>query len=131
MALAVALALLAVLLAGPVPGWLAGSAAALRHPGLALLAWQAVGAGTGLAAVGAALVLGGSGSPVATVGLVAGVALAGYLLAVTAWVTVRTVARRRSHRGLLDLVGTPIAALPGGRLLDSRTPMASAPCKRT
>jgi Zn-dependent protease with chaperone function len=123
-ALAVALALLATLLAGPVPAWLAGSAAALRHPGPAVLAWQAIGAGTGLAAVGAALVLAASGTPAAGAGLVAGVALAGYLLAVTAWVTVRTLARRRSHRGLLDLVATPIAALPGGRLLDSGTPMA-------
>ena len=126
-ALAAVLALLAAVLAGPVPVWLAGSAAALRHPGPALLAWQAIGAGTGLAAVGAALVLAAGaarGSPLAVAGLVAGVALAGYLVAVTAWVTVRTLVRRRSHRGLLDLVGTPIAALPGGRLLDSRTPMA-------
>src|SRR5688500_3449537 len=113
-ALAVALALLAALLAGPVPAWLAGSAAAPRHPVAAVLAWQAIGAGTGFAAVGAGLALAASGSPVAGVGLVAGVALAGYLVTVTAWVTVRTLARRRSHRGLLDLVGTPIATLPGG-----------------
>jgi Zn-dependent protease with chaperone function len=122
--LAVALALVAALLAGPVPGWLAGSAAALRHPGPALLAWQAIGAGTGLAAIGSAFALAASGSPVAGVGLVTGVALAGYLVAVTAWVTVRTLVRRRNHRGLLDLVATPIAALPGGRLLESGTPMA-------
>lgn len=123
-ALAVALAVLAALLAGPVPAWLAGSARALRHPGPALLAWQAIGGGTGLAAIGAALALAASGSPVSVVGLVAGLALAAYLVGVTAWVTARTLARRRSHRGLLDLVATPIAALPGGRLLESGTPMA-------
>jgi len=123
-ALTVALAVAAAALAGPVPAWLAGSPAALRHPGPVLLAWQAVGAGTGLAAVGAALAFAASGSRAAMAGLVAGVTLAAYLVTVTAWVTVRTLARRRSHRGLLDLVATPIAAVPGGRLLESGTPMA-------
>jgi Zn-dependent protease with chaperone function len=71
-----------------------------------------------------ALALAASGSPLAAAGLAGGLALAAYLVAVSAWVTARTLARRRSHRGLLDLVGTPIAALPGGRLLESGTPMA-------
>jgi Zn-dependent protease with chaperone function len=123
-ALAVALLLLAVLLAGPVPARLAASTAALRRPAPAVLAWQAIGAGTGLAAIGAALALAASGTPAAGIGLLAAAGLAGYLVTVTAWVTARTLARRRSHRDLLDLVGTPIAALPGGRLLPSATPMA-------
>ena len=39
-------------------------------------------------------------------------------------VTIRTLAQRRRHRRLLDLVGTPLPALPGGLLLDSTTAMA-------
>lgn len=117
--IALVLALLAFLLAGPVPHLLARSRTALRHPVPALLAWQAIGAGTGLAAIGFLWAV-GSGA----VGLAAGALLAGYLLAVSARVTVRTLARRRSHRDLLDLVGTPLPALPGGRLLISGTPVA-------
>lgn len=122
--IAAALAVAAVLLAGPVPYLLARSRTALRYPVPALLAWQAIGAGTGLATVGAAVAVGVGEGPVAAVALGGGVLLAGYLLAVSAWVTVRTSARRRSHRDLLDLVGTPLPALPGGRLLDSGTPVA-------
>ncbi len=116
---AVFLALLALILAGPVPVRLARSRTALRHPVPALLLWQAIGACTGLAAIGAAVT-----GFVGVVGLALGALLAGYLLAVSAWVTVRTLARRRSHRDLLDLVGTPLPALPGGRLLISGTPVA-------
>lgn len=122
--IAAALAVTALLLAGPVPYLLARSGTALRHPVPALLAWQAIGACTGLAAVGAALAVGAGEGPLAAVALGGGVLLAGYLLAVSAWVTVRTLARRRSHRDLLDLVGTPMPALPGGRLLVSGTPVA-------
>jgi Zn-dependent protease with chaperone function len=123
-AVAVGLFLTALALAGPVPHRLARSRTALRHPVPALLAWQAIGACTGLAAIGAALAVGTGDGTSALVGLVVAALLAGYLLAVSAWVTVRTLARRRSHRDLLDLVGTPLPALPGGRLLVSGTPVA-------
>jgi Zn-dependent protease with chaperone function len=122
--IALALLLTALILAGPVPYGLARSRAALRHPVPALLAWQAIGACTGLAAVGAALAVGTGDGPFALAALGAGTLLAGYLLTVSAWVTVRTLARRRSHRDLLDLVGTPLPALPGGRLVVSAAPMA-------
>lgn len=121
---ALGLLVVALVLAGPVPYRLARSRTALRHPVPALLAWQAIGACTGLAAVGAALTVGAGDGPFALVALGAGVLLAGYLLTVSAWVTVRTLARRRSHRDLLDLVGTPLPALPGGRLVVSAAPVA-------
>jgi len=119
--IAVALLALAALLVWPVPAILARSPAALRHPAAALVAWQAVGLASGLALIGAGVAYGLSG-PLWMVG-VAG-AFAAYLLLVAARVTVRTLRRRRRHRALLDLVGTPWPALPGGRLLDSPTAMA-------
>jgi Zn-dependent protease with chaperone function len=122
--IALTLVVAVLLLAGPVPYRLARSRTALRHPVAALLAWQAVGACTGLAAVGAALAIGTGDGMLGVAGLGAGALLAGYLLAVSAWVTVRTLARRRSHRDLLDLVAAPLPALPGGRLLVSGTPVA-------
>lgn len=112
---ALLLAGLAVALAWPAPYALARSRTALRHPVAALLAWQAIGAGAGLAAIGAGLAAGGP---------VAAAPVAAYLLGMSAWVTVRTLARRRSHRDLLDLVGTPMPSLPGGRLVVSGTPVA-------
>ncbi|GGJ94255.1 hypothetical protein GCM10010123_25100 [Pilimelia anulata] len=124
--LAAALAALAVLLAGPVPGRLAGSAAALRRPGPAVLAWQCVGAASGLAGIGALLAYGHSGGPLAGAGRVGAAGLAAYLVAVTGVVLVRTVRRRRAHRELLDLVAAPLPAVPGGRVLDS--PAATAYC---
>jgi hypothetical protein len=107
-----------------VPAWLAGSPAALRHPAPRCWHGRRSVPAPGSPRVGAALAFAASGSRAAMAGLVAGVTLAAYLVTVTAWVTVRTLARRRSHRGLLDLVATPIAAVPGGRLLESGTPMA-------
>jgi Zn-dependent protease with chaperone function len=60
------------------------------------------------------------------VALVGALGLAGYLLLMAGLVIVRTVRHRRRHRHLLDLVGHPLPALPGGRLLDS--PTATAYC---
>lgn len=116
---------LAAALLWPVPRLLAGRRLALRHPGWALLAWQAVGLASGLSLIGAGLVY-GVDSPhwTGAVALVAALALAGYLLAVAARLAVRTIGYRRRHRELLDLVGRPMPALPGGRILDSPTAMA-------
>ncbi len=121
------LAVLGVVLIWPVPSLLARSVLALRHPVAALLLWQAVGLGTGLSAVGAGIAywLSHRSGPSLAVG-VAAVAVALYLLAVMITVTVRTLARRRRHRMVLDLVGTPLPALPGGRVLDSAMLVDSA-----
>jgi Zn-dependent protease with chaperone function len=123
--IALGLALFAVVLIWPVPTLLARSGAALRHPVAALLLWQAIGLGTGLSAIGAGLTYGLSRRSALGVASVA-VALAAaiYLLGVAILVTARTLAQRRRHREVLDLVGTPMPALPGGRLLDSTTAMA-------
>src|SRR6185503_1185283 len=92
-----------------------------RHPAAALVAWQVVGLGSGLALIGSGVAYGLNG-PLWMVGVAA--AFAAYLLVVAARVTIRTLRRRRRHRAVLDLVGTPWPALPGGRLLDSPTAMA-------
>jgi Zn-dependent protease with chaperone function len=116
-----ALLVLAALLLWPVPAVLARSRAALRHPAPALVAWQAVGLASGLALIGAGVAYGLTG-PLWMAGVAA--VFAAYLLAVAARVSVATLRRRRRHRAVLDLVGTPWPALPGGRLLDSPTAMA-------
>jgi Zn-dependent protease with chaperone function len=127
--IALGLALLAAVLIWPVPTLLARSGAALRHPVAALLLWQGIGLGTGFAAIGAGLAYGFSHrSALATTAVLAAFVVAVYLLAVAVVVTGRTLAQRRRHRQVLDLVGTPLPALPGGvkggLLLDSTTAMA-------
>ena len=124
---ALILASVTVALVWPVPVWLASSRRALRHPAWALVAWQLVGLASGLTAIGALLAY-GLNTPLWTrwVALAAAAGLAGYLLAVAVRVGLRTARHRRRHRELLDLVGHPLPALPGGRLLDS--PTATAYC---
>jgi Zn-dependent protease with chaperone function len=123
--IALGLALLAAVLIWPVPTLLARSGAALRHPVAALLLWQGIGLGTGFAAIGAGLVYGLTHrSVLATTAVLAAFVVAVYLLAVAVVVTGRTLAQRRRHRQVLDLVGMPLPALPGGLLLDSTTAMA-------
>lgn len=125
-ALTLLLAGATVLLLGPVPARLARSRRALRHPGPALAAWQAVGLASGFAVIGAGVSYGVE-SPQWTHRAVLALAVmfAGYLLAVAVRVTVRTMRHRRRHRDLLDLVSSPMPLdLPGGRLLDSSTAMA-------
>jgi len=119
--IALGLAALTVVLLWPVPFLLARSHLALRHPAAALVAWQAIGLGTGLAAICAGLAYGLAGPSPAP--LVATAALGAYLLGVAAWVGARTLVRRRRHRAILDLVSTPLPEFPGGRLLDSPTAM--------
>lgn len=125
--LAAGLAVVAALLVWPVPALLARSRAALRNPVTALLLWQGIGLATGLCAIGAGLAYGLDRSGPAALrypALAAAGLLAGYLLAVAGWVAARTMRQRRRHRWMLDLVGTPMPALPGGRLLRTTAAMA-------
>jgi Zn-dependent protease with chaperone function len=127
--IALALLGLTVFLVWPVPALLARTPWSLRHPVAALVAWQAVGLASGIAAIGSGLAHGLSSDPTppqwtVLAALVAALALAAHLLAVAARVTWRTVRHRRRHRQVLDLVGSPLPAMPGGRLLDSPTAMA-------
>jgi Zn-dependent protease with chaperone function len=135
-----------VLLAEPVSRALAGARWPARDPVGALLVWQAVGLAGGLSLVGAGIVYGlaalGPSLPAAlgalaagptavlwlgldhALALLAGLALAGWLLAVLAVTTSRTLRARRRHRDLLDVLATPWPAVPGARVLDHPVPVA-------
>ena len=143
---AAALAVLAVLLAWPVPALLARAGWTRRDPLVALVCWQAVGLAGGLSMIGALLVHGlapwGTSVPGAAWALLRGRAavdpvrgdhwgaltLAGVLavelvgVLLLSWV--RTTRTRRRHRALLELVVRPAIDVPDARLLDHPAPVA-------
>jgi len=145
-ATAASLAVLAVLLAWPVPAMLARARWARRDPLVALVCWQAIGLAGGLSMIGALLVHGlapwgrallpagwsllsgrravdpvrGDHWVALTLAGVLAVELVGVLL--LSWV--RTTRTRRRHRALLELVVQPSAALPDTRLLEHPAPVA-------
>ena len=140
------LLVLGVLLAEPVSRALAAADWPARDPVGALLVWQAVGLAGGLALVNAGVVFGlaplgpNLGTALAAVAarpsavrqldadhlvlLVAGLVLAGWLLAVMAVTTRRVLRVRRRHCDLLDVLATPWPAVPGARVLDHPQPVA-------
>ena len=145
----IALALLAVALAWPVPLWLAHSRWPTRAPGLALLLWQSIALAGGLSMIGALLtyglvpfgtdlVSGVSGffdavirrDAAARAGLLHVAALAGaallsiHLLLNLALTVIRTDRDRRRHRRLLELLGRQDPTNPRTRILDSPLPVA-------
>ena len=145
-ATAAALAVLAALLAWPVPALLARARWPRRDPLVALVCWQAIGLAGGLSIIGALLVHGlapwGHFAAEAGWSLLAGhparetvrgdhwvaLTLAGVLafeligVLLLSWV--RTARTRRRHRALLELVVQPSAALPDTRLLEHPAPVA-------
>jgi len=143
---ALALLVLGVALAEPVSRALAAAHWPARDPVGALLVWQAVGLAGGLALVGAGAVYGlaplGPDLPAALavlatrpealltvglphlLGLVLGLGLAGWLLAVMGATTARTLRARRRHCDLLDVLATPWPAVPGAHVLDHAMPVA-------
>ncbi len=140
---ALGLAVLALLLAGPVPLALAHSRWPSRDPRAALVGWQAVGLAGGLAAIGALLSLGVAprrehllrglvslarhgfgGIPlwrVLAFGL--GAILAAWLLTVLAVSFFSVLRDRRRHRQIVDLVGRPGPGL-GTLVLDHAVALA-------
>jgi Zn-dependent protease with chaperone function len=145
-ATAASLAVLAALLAWPVPALLARARWPRRDPLVALVCWQAIGLAGGLSMIGALLVHGlapwGHSLPEAVGSVVtahpatdpvrgdhwvaltlAGV-LASELLGVLLLSWVRTARTRRRHRELLELVVRPSAELPDTRLLEHPAPVA-------
>lgn len=100
---AVTLAALAVVLAGPVPARLARAGWPTHRPVAALVLWQAIGLGGGLALLGTFAALAAVPS-VRWLGIGAFVATLLWLLGVLATSTVRVVLARRRHRYLLDLL---------------------------
>jgi Zn-dependent protease with chaperone function len=145
-ATAVSLAVLAALLAWPVPALLARARWPRRDPLVALVCWQAIGLAGGLSMIGALLVHGlapwGHSLPEAAWSVstlhpaadpirgdhwaaltLAGV-LASELLGVLVLSWFRTARTRRRHRELLELVVQPSAELPDTRLLEHPAPVA-------
>ncbi|MGY1718698.1 M56 family metallopeptidase [Blastococcus sp. SYSU DS0552] len=144
-ATAAALAVLAALLAWPVPALLARARWPSRDPLVALLCWQAIGLAGGLSIIGALLVHGlapwGHSLPEAGWAVLTGhsavdpvrgdhwvtLTLAGVLafelvgVLVLSWV--RIARTRRRHRALLELVVQP-APQPDARLLEHPVPVA-------
>ena len=152
-ATAAALAVLAALLAWPVPALLARARWPRRDPLVALVCWQAIGLAGGLSIIGALLVHGlapwghslpeaawsvVSGQPAEApvrgdswVGLTLAGVLATELVGVLLLSWVRTARTRRRHRELLELVVQPAelpmtlpATPPDARLLEHPAPVA-------
>jgi Zn-dependent protease with chaperone function len=144
-ATASALAVLAVLLAWPVPALLGRARWPRRDPLVALVCWQAIGLAGGLSIIGALLVHGlapwGHSLPEAWwswvrrepatdpirgdhwVTMTLAAVLAAELLGVLLLSWWRTARARRRHRDLLELVVQP-AASPDTRLLEHPAPVA-------
>jgi hypothetical protein len=128
----VILAALALLLAGPAPLLLARARWTARVPRAAIVLWQALSLAAVLAALGAGLSLGLDivfhpvPGPVEIIVHVLATTLTCVVVGRLAWTTVRlairTRARRRHHRDLLDLVATPNAS--GVRIVAEETPFA-------
>ncbi|REF35217.1 M56 family metallopeptidase [Thermasporomyces composti] len=137
----VILGLLALLLAGPVPVLLARAQWPHRVPRAAIVLWQALALAAVLAALGAGLSLGSElilqpelgplEIALYTLVTVLTCVVAGRLFWATVKVAVRTRARRRRHRELVDLLARHLPAtgvagvsVPNIRVLAERTPLA-------
>ena len=145
-ATAISLAVLAVLLAWPMPALLARARWPRRDPLVALVCWQAIGLAGGLSMIGALLVHGlapwgaslpeagwsiltlhPAGDPVRGdhwVALTLAAVLAFELVGVLVLSWARTTRTRRRHRDLLELVVRPSTELPDTRLLEHPAPVA-------
>ena len=143
---AISLAVLALLLAWPVPALLARARWPRRDPLVALVCWQAIGLAGGLSMIGALLVHGlapwgaslpeagwsvlalhPAGDPVRGdhwVALTLAAVLAFELVGVLVLSWARTTRTRRRHRDLLELVVRPSTELPDTRLLEHPAPVA-------
>jgi Zn-dependent protease with chaperone function len=144
---AIGLAVLAALLAWPVPVLLARAAWPQRAPATALLLWQAVAVAGGLSMVGAPIVLGlaplgrdvagaaSAGIRIAQAGAVPlpatswllfliGGGLAGYLLGHLVSTTARVERHRRRHSELVQLLSSPDPDNKSLLLIDDDAPVA-------
>lgn len=143
------LAVLAVLLAWPVPIVLASAQWPAAAPGVALLLWQAIALAGGLSMIGALLTAGmvafGDTLPTALAGfgrnlfsgslpvgatfpemfaLAGAILLAVHLVLNLALTVVRTERQRRRHLQLVRLLSEPMPDRPGMRLIDHAAPVA-------
>ncbi|CAN5330129.1 M56 family metallopeptidase [soil metagenome] len=145
----VALAILAVLLAWPVPILLARASWPSRAPGTALFVWQSIALAGGLSMIGALLSYGlqpfgdslvagivavphylgrgilPPGADFSQMFALSGAVLLGAHLLLTLGLTFARAERsRRRHRQLVALLSSPMPERPGTRLLDHEAPVA-------
>ncbi|QYH34725.1 M56 family metallopeptidase [Salinibacterium sp. M195] len=148
-AAAIALGLVAILLAWPVPALLPGAPWAYRRPTLGLLVWQLVALIGGTSMIGSLVLLGAAtfaadlpdaangmwrfvthnelpeGSSVWSLLLLSGALFLAAHLLLNLLVTVVYAERERArHAQLITLLSEPMADRPGTRLIDTRAPVA-------
>lgn len=117
--------LVALLLAWPVPIWLARAAWPMRAPVVALLVWQAVGLAGGLSMIGALALTGFAVAPDRLwLAAIPAAAFAVYLLAHLAVTIAQVTRQRRRHLHLLDLLTSPHPTRARTRVLDDALPVA-------
>ncbi|MGO1770510.1 MAG: M56 family metallopeptidase [Microbacterium sp.] len=120
-----ACALVAILLAWPVPIALSRAAWPPLHPALALVLWQVIGVAGGLTMIGALWLVGIAIAPAHP--LLAGipaVVLACYLLAHLLAAIVSFERQRRRHLALVELLSVPDPERDRTRVLDDAAPVA-------
>jgi Zn-dependent protease with chaperone function len=141
LAASLALAVLAVLLAWPVPILLGRARWTRRAPAVALALWQSIALTGGLSMIGALLTFGlspfghdlvdaargftaldGSAAPWHVLALCAALLLTVHLLFNLVATVVRSERQRRRHAQLVTLLSSPLES--GARLIDSPTPVA-------
>lgn len=141
LAASIALAVLAVLLAWPVPILLGRARWTRRSPAVALALWQSIAIAGGLSMIGALVTFGldpfgndlvasgqglvrldGTAAPWHLLSLCAALLLTAHLLFNLAATVVRSERQRRRHAQLVTLLSSPLES--GARLIDSPTPVA-------
>ncbi|WP_206448488.1 M56 family metallopeptidase [Agrococcus sp. KRD186] len=117
--------LVALLLAWPVPVWLARAAWPMRAPVIALLVWQGVGLAGGLSMIGALALTGLAIAPQQPwPALIPAAVFAGYLLVHLAVTIVQVTRQRHRHLALLDMLSAPHPTRARTRVLDDAVPVA-------
>ncbi|QWT23020.1 M56 family metallopeptidase [Subtercola sp. PAMC28395] len=143
------LAIVAILLAWPVPVMLADAHWPRRSPGVALLIWQTIAVAGGLSMIGSLLTFGlipfssslirglvslpplilsgplppGTGI-IHIFALSSALLLTAHLLLNLLVTAVRSERQRRRHRSLVELLSTPLQGRPGTHIIDSPAPVA-------
>ncbi|WP_143102988.1 M56 family metallopeptidase [Agrococcus baldri] len=117
--------LVALLLAWPVPVWLARASWPMRAPVVALLVWQGVGLAGGLSMIGALALTGLAIAPQQPLlALIPAAAFAAYLLVHLAVTIVQVTRQRHRHLALLDMLSAPHPTRARTRVLDDAVPVA-------
>ncbi|WP_105565904.1 M56 family metallopeptidase [Microbacterium halophytorum] len=125
LAIAAACALVAVLLAWPVPIRLSRASWPPRHPALALVLWQAIAVAGGLTMVGALWLVAAALVPQHPwLAGIPSLALAAYLFGHLIAAVVSFERQRRRHLALVELLSVPDPDRDRTRVLDDAAPVA-------